>query len=240
MSSKARCCRYCVYANVLRDGTRTLAICANTPESPGQIVRIDPSGCCRNFRPRGQRKARTMPPEPPSDEIRYIPLTQGKYAIVDASDYEWLSRYQWYAAQTGCGLCYAATNVDGKTVFMHRLIMDAPRGKVVDHIDGNGLDDRRANLRLCTARENARNRRSRKGTTSQFLGVYRRTSVPDKWFARVACGDKRVYLGPFDDKVEAARARNRAAIELHGEFASLNFPEERDAPATDGPAAPPA
>jgi len=62
----------------------------------------------------------------------------------------------------------------------------------------------------------------------------------DKWFARVACGDKRVYLSAFDDEVEAARARDRAAIERHGEFASLHFPEERDAPTADEPAAPPA
>lgn len=76
--------------------------------------------------------------------------------------------------------------------------------------------------------------------TSQFLGVYQPASMPDKWFARIKGNDKHVYLGPFDDEVEAARARDRAAIELHGEFAFLNFPEEAQSQATDKTRVPPA
>jgi hypothetical protein len=214
-------------------------MCMNHADSPGVLTDTWPANTCRNFRIKSERQGRTAPPEPTDDEVRYIPLTQGRYAIVDAADYEWLSQYRWCAARVRSGICYAVTTIDGKTVFMHRLIMNAPKGKVVDHIDGNGLNDRRGNLRLCTPRQNARNQRSRKGTTSAFLGVYQRSDAPEKWFAKVVCGDKKVYLGPFDDEIEAARARDRAAIKLHGEFAALNVPEEADVQARNVTGAPP-
>ena len=105
---------------------------------------------------------------------------------------------------------------------MHQFIMRPPKGKVVDHIDGNGLNNRRANLRLCTPRQNRRNTRPRR-KTSAFLGVSRRGS---KYLARIKHDGRQLYLGLFDDEIEAARARDRKACELFGEFAWLNFPDD--------------
>jgi hypothetical protein len=102
---------------------------------------------------------------------------------------------------------------------MHRLIMQAPKGMVVDHINGNGLDNRRCNLRLCTPAQNRRNRHKHAGGRSRFLGV---SPCGDKWNARVAGR----YLGLFDDEVEAAKARDRKARQLYGEHAWLNFPPD--------------
>ena len=235
---KQRCCCQCVYAGrqpafqVYRDmisGWGGFLSCVNHPDSPGVLREVLPTSTCRNFRARGERRPRTVPPDPPNDEVRHIGLTKGRWAIVDTTDYEWLSAYRWFACEGRGDRCYAATSIRAKVVFMHRFIMQASEGKIVDHIDGNGLNNRRGNLRLCTRLENARNLRPRKGTSSSFAGVYQRRGVPEKWYAAVEAGDEKVYLGPFDDEIEAARARDRKARQLHGEFAYLNFPEEFEA-----------
>ncbi len=118
---------------------------------------------------------------------------------------------------------------------MYRLIMNAPKGMVVDHYDGNGLNNCRANLRICTRQQNAYNSR-RSGGTSQFKGVHFEKAT-GKWRATITLKGEHFDLGLYDDEVEAARAYDRKAIELFGEFAYLNFPEEhgRDAhPGTPG------
>jgi hypothetical protein len=96
------------------------------------------------------------------------------------------------------------------------------RGYIVDHKDGNGLNNCRDNLRVCTRRQNQANRRSRRGV-SRFVGVY---PHKDKWIAEITSHGRHFYLGYFDDEVQAAKARDRKAWELHGEFAYLNFPED--------------
>jgi hypothetical protein len=225
MSSKARCCHNCVYASVMRDGTRTLAICANTPEAPGEIVRIDPCGCCRNFRAKRAPVVRLEPPEPPNDAIRYIPLTRGKFAIVDAADYEWLSQYKWLATGNEKRGFYAARRVGQTMLLMHRAIMQPPAGMVVDHLDGNGLDQRRANLRVCSQRQNSHNCKPTRWTSSRFKGVYFCKAMR-KWVATIGYEGRSIHLGSFDDEAQAARAYDRKARALFGEFAYLNFPEE--------------
>jgi len=148
--------------------------------------------------------------------------------MVDAADYVWLRRHPWFLSGSPHGTCYAATNIRGEIVRMHRLIMNPPKGLWVHHRDDNGLNNCRDNLCICTPEQNARRRRRRKDSTLRFIGVFQRKEAPGKWYGKVEAGRQHAYVGPFDDEVEAARARDRVAIQLHGEFARLNFPEERD------------
>jgi hypothetical protein len=108
---------------------------------------------------------------------------------------------------------------------MHRQIMDPPKGKIVDHIDGNQANNCRANLRICTRRENGCNRSKPVGTTSRFKGVSWHKAT-GKWAATIHFKRRAFWLGYFDDEAEAARAYDAKAVELFGEFARLNFPDE--------------
>jgi hypothetical protein len=125
--------------------------------------------------------------------------------------------------KNGAGF-YARTSVDGKHKFLHRLIMGAPKGVEVDHINGEGRDNRRSNLRLCTHAENGRNSVSRTGK-SQYKGVYF-DSRRGRWIARIRKDRKYHWLGSFHNEEDAARAYNLAAPKLHGEFARPNAIEE--------------
>ena len=221
--SKTRRCEDCICADTLQDGRRTLLICANTPASPGQMVRVKPDGACRRFRPK-RKVVRGVPPESHDDDIRYIPLTKGKVAIVDAADYEWLSRYKWQALDFG-GRIYASRAAPGRgRISMHRAIMKPPKGMVVDHINGNGLDNRRCNLRICTFAQNCANRRPQRNRASPYKGVA--PGRNGKATAQIGYRGEIMWLGTFDDEIEAAKAYDRKAYELHGEFAYLNFPDE--------------
>jgi hypothetical protein len=117
---------------------------------------------------------------------------------------------------------YAYRLERGKRIFMHREIMQTPPGLVADHKDHNPLHNRRSNLWNCTAQENQHNRRYTR-SRSGFAGVY---PYGKKWQARVHQGKKIIYREVFDDKVEAAKARDRKAYELFGPFIYLNFPDE--------------
>ncbi len=227
---RRRNCHNCVFCTsdaglwlrTLASGFPVVGLCANHPETPGQVRPI-PSEPCRNFRARPQPTVRTEPPEPPNEKIRYIPLTRGLYAIVDAKNYAWLSRYKWYAHQSERGnVFYACRSHRGRAISMHREIMRPPRGMVVDHINGNGLDNREDNMRNCTQLQNSQNNR-RAGGKSKFKGVFPRGV---KWQAAIQHNGKALYLGLFDDEIEAAKARDRKTYELAGEFAYLNFPGE--------------
>ncbi|MGE5295665.1 MAG: AP2/ERF family transcription factor, partial [Solirubrobacterales bacterium] len=154
-------------------------------------------------------------------KVKRIPLGDGLFALVDAADYKEISKHRWYATYRGRNV-YATCFVNRKPVYMHRMIMRPRRGYIVDHKDGNGLNNCRDNLRVCTRRQNQANRRSRHGT-SQFVGVYRHKNG---WVAEITSHGRFYYLGYFSDEVEAAKARDRKAWELHGEFAYLNFPED--------------
>lgn len=220
-----------MYAAELRSGRGTWLICANTPETPGQIVRVKRKGVCRNYRHRVVRTRRSAEPPPdvraaggPSDEVRYIPLTKGKFAIVDAADYEWLSRHKWQALEVGPGRFYASRAAPGRgRVAMHREIVKAPPGMLVDHANGNPLNNRRLNLRVCTPAQNCANRRPRPGCASRYKGV---APVGNgKYGAQIGHQGKVLWLGTFADEIEAAQAYDRKAYELNGEFAYLNFPE---------------
>jgi hypothetical protein len=160
-------------------------------------------------------------PTAAGDQVRHIDLTGGFFAIVDAADYEWLSKLTWRV--TGGYSSYACCKIANKTVYMHRLIMNPPQGMVVDHINGSRWDNRRSNLRVCTQAENLRNRR-KAGGTSRFKGVFWHIRR-HKWLAVIGHMGKSIQLGFFEDEVAAARAYDRAAKERFGQYAHLNFPE---------------
>ncbi|UCD53067.1 MAG: HNH endonuclease [Phycisphaerales bacterium] len=224
-----RSCRDCAYAHwnenrcmipLIGSWTASL-ICANWAESPGHLREVTSAEPCANFRPRRNKPVWTEVPAPADDEVRYIPLTKGLFATVDAADYEALSQYKWTALVTGEKV-YAIRNEKGKTILMHRQIMNPPKGLVVDHIDGSGVNNRRANLRTCTRQQNLCNTRPR-GGRSKYKGV-RYDKRRKKWIAEITYKGKKHYLGAFDNEIEAAQAYDAEAVELFGPYARLNFP----------------
>jgi len=229
-AAPVKSCYNCAYSiwdeglwlRTLSTGWPINPICGNHPDTPGQMREICEPGICANFIPKRKPPLRVEPPEPPSAEIRYIALTKGKFAIVDAADYERLNRYKWNAMEVK-GKWYARRSIVGGVVLMHREIMNAPSDMLVDHINGNGLDNRQANLRLCTAQQNCSNSRPH-GGTSKYLGV---SGHGDKWTAKLMHNGETFRLGLFDDEVDAARARDAKARELQGQFAYLNFPDDK-------------
>jgi len=164
--------------------------------------------------------------QPPDDSIRLIPLTKGQVAIVDATDYEWLNQWKWHAvrrndSRQGKEHYYAARHLSRaeghKTVLMHRVIVNAPRGREVDHRDSDGLNNRQSNLRLATSSQNKCNSHTRKDNESGLKGV-RLHKKSGTWTARICLHGKRLSLGYFHDKLSAAKAYEEAAKRLHGEF----------------------
>ncbi len=154
--------------------------------------------------------------------FRLIKLTQGKYAKVDPQDYEKLSQYNWFAVN-GTHTFYARRNMKGKSTEMHRQIMNYPSGLFVDHENHDGLDNRRANLRIATHAENSRNRKKQAGKySSKYKGIYL-AKWANKWRAAIYHNGKCIQLGYFDNEVDAAKAYDNAAKLLFGKFASLNF-----------------
>lgn len=158
--------------------------------------------------------------------MKEIKLTRGQVAIVDDEDFEWLNQWKWHT-QKGRHTFYAARH-DWKNgeyvayVYMHRAILGLRSKNIhADHIDHNGLNNQRSNLRKCTNRQNRFNMVHRIGGTSKYRGVDF-FNVAKLWRARIN-KDKKVYdLGYFKLEVEAAKEYNKKAIELYGEFANLN------------------
>ncbi len=163
--------------------------------------------------------------------FRRIPLTQGKYAIVDVEDYDRIAKYKWYAAKCDRRF-YGQRKVvlkNGKcgtyTIRMQRLILKPQQGKIIDHINHNGLDNRKANLRFVTPLQNSWNARKQSGKhTSKYKGVHFHKRNR-RWQTKIRCKGKEIYLGNFKDEQAAARAYDEKAKELFGQYAALNFPE---------------
>lgn len=165
------------------------------------------------------------------NDTREIPLTKGFVAIVDAEDYEWLNQWKWFAdprPSRGDKAVYAirrkSVNGIARTICMHRLILEEPEGMDVDHIDGDGLNNTRANLRIATHQQNLCNRGMPRSNTSGFKGVCYNNSRR-RWQAGIGLNGRNIYIGRFRTPEEAARAYDAKAKEIYGEFAYLNFPE---------------
>lgn len=154
--------------------------------------------------------------------MKNIPLTQGKYAIVDDEDYLYLSQFNWCYSQGRAGRMGRNKSGKRKLLLMHRVIMNTPTGLETDHINGDSLDNRRCNLRICTKSQNNMNRRPNKGKmSSQYKGVCWRNHAK-KWKAYIKLKGKQIHLGYYASEHKAARVYNEAANVLFGEFARLN------------------
>lgn len=153
--------------------------------------------------------------------MKEIPLTKGQVALVDDEDYEALAKRRWHACWMESSQTFYAHHSKlvkdgGGTLSMHRAIVGAQAGQDVDHINGNGLDNRRENLRVCSRAQNLANRRSSRRRRSGLKGAYK---LGERWLASIKSNGKTRHLGVFDTPEEAHAAYCAAARELHGEFA---------------------
>jgi hypothetical protein len=159
--------------------------------------------------------------------VKEIPLTRGKIALVDDEDYDELMKYKWFSIKGSTIYHYArrTSSENGqKKVSMHRQIMGFP-DCLIDHINRDGLDNRRCNLRLCSQGENKRNCKKYTSNSSGFRGVSWHKHL-HKWQARIQFNYITQRIGYFNNKEQAAKAYDERAKELFGAFAVLNFPEE--------------
>jgi len=168
--------------------------------------------------------------------MKQIDISTPKYpntfALVDDGDFAELSKHKWSTTKNGNAF-YAKRSFGKqprKAILMHRVVMDAPKGQETDHQNGNGLDNRRINLRLCTHSQNIRNSRKQRDTISIYKGVsnhkgkvYNGKRYAENWEVRIGYNKKRVHIGNFDSEIEAAKAYDKKAVELFGSFARTNF-----------------
>lgn len=161
--------------------------------------------------------------------MKEIPLTRGYVAMVDDEDYDWLMQWKWCAQRLPNGHVRAMRGIKPqgvhKVLYMHREIMKTPTGMEVDHIDHNGLNNQKSNLRNCSHRDNLHNHKVRNGLGYKGLQIRKGENGIS---VGITVDYVRIYLGsyPLDQVIEAARCYDRAALKYFGDFAHLNFPEE--------------
>lgn len=167
------------------------------------------------------------------NKFKKINVVGGHEAIVDAEDYERVNSKRWWLKKSGSGRSNYAYNVqvkNGKQIrtSMHRFILEIPfvRGFVIDHKNGNGLDNRKKNLRICTLSENAMNSRTPKNNSTGHKGVSFNKNT-NKYQVHISFKNKQIFIGQFSNKIYASIAYNTAARIFHGKFAKLNeIPKE--------------
>lgn len=156
--------------------------------------------------------------------VKEIPLTKGRVALVDDEDYEHLMQWKWHLYNKGYAnrTIEAPREAGGKRkktgCQMHRYIMNAPKGSMIDHINGDKLDNRKENLRFCTDQQNKMNCPPRK----KYKGASRVKSCHNRWEVQIRVNGKKLYIGMYDSEEKAALAYNEAAKKYFGEFAWLN------------------
>lgn len=157
--------------------------------------------------------------------MKLIKLTKNQFAIVDDEDFEYLNQWKWLSSR-GYARRSVHIKMDGKKqicrhIHMHRLIVNAPEGKEVDHIDGNPLNNQKSNLRVCTREENGKNRRLNKNNTSGFKGAIWVDTPGNqkKWKSQIVVNKKAICLGYFSTNEEAGNAYLNASKKYFGEFA---------------------
>lgn len=156
-----------------------------------------------------------------------IQLSQGKFALVDDDDYEYLSKWKWhfhhgYACRNDE---HYDKNGNRKPIRMHRVVMKTPEDMEVDHLNGETTDNRKSNLRNCFHNENMKNMKVHRNSISGYKGVTW-WKIGKKWRARIRGNGKEISLGYYDNPESAAKAYDIAAKKYFGDFAFLNFPEE--------------
>lgn len=161
--------------------------------------------------------------------MKIIPLTKGKETIVDEEDYDYLMQWKWHIGTHGYAIRTAyygggAKNPKTKKILMHRELLGIQNGFVVDHIDGNKLNNTKANLRTASVQQNVFNRKMQSNCKSGYKGVYWHKQQ-QKWCSYIKCAEKRIHIGLFDCKKDAALAYNFFALEYFGDFAFFNKSE---------------
>jgi hypothetical protein len=160
--------------------------------------------------------------------MKLIDLKHGYQALVDDEDYDRLMKYKWWANKRG-KVYYAVGYPKGQwlssTLLMHRIILNASKGMLIDHKDRNGLNNQKSNLRICTKSQNIQNSRPWRSSTTGYKGVWY-WKERNKFVAYLDFENKRISLGTHKTAIEAARARDIAALKYYGEFAYLNITEK--------------
>ncbi len=157
-----------------------------------------------------------------------IELSRGYHTLIDNEDYEEISKYSWHVCPANGKIYVSRSDYStGKhrTQKLHRQLLRCPKDLVVDHINGDPLDNRRCNIRVCTRRQNARNLLPKLGNTSKYKGVHW-YKIDKIWRAQIKLDTGNKYLGKFKEELEAAKAYNEAAVLHYGEFARLNIIED--------------
>lgn len=159
--------------------------------------------------------------------MKHVPLTQGKFALVDDEDLDYINQWSWMYCSRGYAKRYGRKGEKPKVIYMHRVVNKTPKGLETDHINRNKLDNRKRNLRTCTAMQNQHNSIPRNGGYSKYKGVslYKSTG---EYFAQIKINKKRTYLGRFDKEEAAALAYNAAALKNFGEFAFVNVIQNQE------------
>lgn len=163
--------------------------------------------------------------------MRLIPLSQGLFAKVDDDDFDRVNQHKWTAAKSrdtyyAVHMFINAITNKRKSVSLHRFILNVDNPNIeVDHENHDGLDCQKSNIRECTPSQNKKNVKSKRGSSSKYLGVswYKQYN---KWRAMIKFGNKHIFLGYFDDEIQCAKAYDKAARLYHKGFANLNFPND--------------